>query len=419
MPATASHLSCRTLAAGAGAATSPGTVSTPPPWPRPHLSFEDFPRDLGRSACARPRQRRRHRIGSGGCALGCGQLPELGSANLIGDFISGALLMLRDVPESGAQRLGCAGAGPAQREGLSVAVSGSDPEGEKAHHTVKKAPQHGYVEIDDYGVYTYIPAADFTGNRQLHHCGRHAGFPRHQPLNVLNPLAAPKKVVKVAVNANAADPAGTVRRPSIGSGGFCSPTPRCGRSTPASGSTAARADVYELHRERTSGWAGQLVLEAHQAPDGYTRVRWITKGPSGMTYGTMTARIKFPAGQGMWPAFDARVDLFLMKTPGCVGAHGLAGAGEIDVMELINTGTTYHVAYTAHRPVTGPTTGSGEFVEFGRPHPRPHHRLPRLLGHPGARPDHHRRRRQQARDVHPDSLPADGVGVQTSRCTRS
>jgi beta-glucanase (GH16 family) len=85
---------------------------------------------------------------------------------------------------------------------------------------------------------------------------------------------------------------------------------------------------------------GHLVIQALRTPSGYTSARPVTRGKVTMLYGTVTARIKMPSGQGIWPAFwmlgasCAEVDW-----PKC---------GEIDLMELVNTGTEYHV--TLHGP---------------------------------------------------------------------
>lgn len=85
---------------------------------------------------------------------------------------------------------------------------------------------------------------------------------------------------------------------------------------------------------------GHLVIEAHQTPSGYTSARVVTQGKLAMQYGTVSARIKFPQGQGIWPAF------WLLGTD--YDRVGWPHSGEIDVMEIINTGGTYHV--TLHGP---------------------------------------------------------------------
>lgn len=84
---------------------------------------------------------------------------------------------------------------------------------------------------------------------------------------------------------------------------------------------------------------GNLVIEARRAGDGYTSGRLSTKGKVDFPFGMISARIKMPAGQGLWPAFwmlGANID-----------AVGWPQSGEIDIMELINTGSTYNIALHA------------------------------------------------------------------------
>ena len=81
---------------------------------------------------------------------------------------------------------------------------------------------------------------------------------------------------------------------------------------------------------------GNLVIEARKSGDGYTSGRLVTRDKLAFPYGTIAARIKLPAGQGIWPAFwTLGTDIDAVGWPAC---------GEIDIMELINTGTTYNVA---------------------------------------------------------------------------
>ncbi|WP_319454946.1 MULTISPECIES: glycoside hydrolase family 16 protein [unclassified Mycobacterium] len=85
---------------------------------------------------------------------------------------------------------------------------------------------------------------------------------------------------------------------------------------------------------------GHLVIQALQTPTGYTSGRLVTRGKVNMLYGTIEARIKFPTGQGIWPAFwMLGSNMETVSWPQC---------GEIDIMELVNSGTTYYV--TLHGP---------------------------------------------------------------------
>ena len=79
---------------------------------------------------------------------------------------------------------------------------------------------------------------------------------------------------------------------------------------------------------------GNLTITARQeaGPDGaqYTSARLTTRRsttPFTFRSGRIEARIKVPAGQGIWPAF---------WTLGDYNRHGWPGCGEIDVVETIN-----------------------------------------------------------------------------------
>ena len=80
---------------------------------------------------------------------------------------------------------------------------------------------------------------------------------------------------------------------------------------------------------------GKLVItarqEAYTGPDGakfnYTSARLKTQGLFSQAYGRFEARIKLPAGQGIWPAFWALGDNF--------GSVGWPKCGEIDIMENV------------------------------------------------------------------------------------
>lgn len=80
---------------------------------------------------------------------------------------------------------------------------------------------------------------------------------------------------------------------------------------------------------------GNLVIQARQEKytgrDGvsrnYTSARLKTAGKFSQTYGRFEARIKIPAGQGMWPAFWMLGD--------DIDKAGWPACGEIDIMENI------------------------------------------------------------------------------------
>jgi beta-glucanase (GH16 family) len=67
---------------------------------------------------------------------------------------------------------------------------------------------------------------------------------------------------------------------------------------------------------------------------GYTSASLVTDGKSSWTYGKIDARIKLPAGQGLWPAFwMLGQDIHQVGWPKC---------GEIDIMEHINNEQLLH-----------------------------------------------------------------------------
>lgn len=92
---------------------------------------------------------------------------------------------------------------------------------------------------------------------------------------------------------------------------------------------------------------GHLVIQAVRAKRGkYNSGLVSSKNDVSYGYGTITARIKMPKGQGIWPAFWT------------MGADsdtvGWPASGEIDVVELPSTTTT--VYSTLHGPIAGSTS---------------------------------------------------------------
>ena len=94
-------------------------------------------------------------------------------------------------------------------------------------------------------------------------------------------------------------------------------------------------EYYTNRRENARIENGNLVItarqEPHKAPNGaefdYTSARLKTQGLFSQAYGRFEARIKLPAGQGLWPAFWMLGDNF--------GSAGWPKCGEIDIMENI------------------------------------------------------------------------------------
>lgn len=111
---------------------------------------------------------------------------------------------------------------------------------------------------------------------------------------------------------------------------------------------------------------GRLVLRAERAvnpgpcwngrPCEFTSARILTRGKVSTTYGKVEARIKVPAGVGLWPAFWSLGDSNLPWPQ----------AGELDIMEYVGKepNTTYG---TAHGPGYSGGNGIGRPRPFGTP----------------------------------------------------
>jgi beta-glucanase (GH16 family) len=103
---------------------------------------------------------------------------------------------------------------------------------------------------------------------------------------------------------------------------------------------------------------GHLAIVARReiatGPDGrtrsYTSARLTTRGRFSTTHGRFEARMKIPAGRGLWPAFWMLGD--------DIDGVGWPGSGEIDVMEALG-----HDPKTVHGTLHGP--GSGAAGELG------------------------------------------------------
>ncbi len=109
-------------------------------------------------------------------------------------------------------------------------------------------------------------------------------------------------------------------------------------------------EYYTSRLENAHQEGGNLVITAkkedYTGPDGtrnYTSARLKTAGKFDQAYGKFEARIKVPAGQGIWPAFwMLGKDIDTVSWPTC---------GEIDIME--NIGKEPSTAYgTIHGPST-------------------------------------------------------------------
>jgi beta-glucanase (GH16 family) len=118
-------------------------------------------------------------------------------------------------------------------------------------------------------------------------------------------------------------------------------------------------EYYTQRAENVQQQNGNLVITARQekfsGPDGvtreYTSARLKTAGQFTQTYGRFEARIKIPAGQGIWPAFwMLGANIGQVPWPAC---------GEIDIMENIGGepstvhGSMHGPGYSGGNPLTG------------------------------------------------------------------
>jgi hypothetical protein len=89
---------------------------------------------------------------------------------------------------------------------------------------------------------------------------------------------------------------------------------------------------------------GNLAIRATRGKNSSYTSGWVwTKNNMTFGYGTMTARIKMPKGQGLWPA------VWLMGADS--DTVGWPASGEVDIAELPSTTTT--VYSTLHGPIAG------------------------------------------------------------------
>jgi beta-glucanase (GH16 family) len=100
------------------------------------------------------------------------------------------------------------------------------------------------------------------------------------------------------------------------------------------------------------------LAAAHYSGCQYTSARLITKNLKSFRYGLIQAKIKLPAGRGIWPAF------WMLGTD--IDTAGWPDCGEIDVME--NFGTNPAVVHgTVHGPGYCGDGGITAFLDTGAP----------------------------------------------------
>lgn len=220
-------------------------------------------------------------------------------------------------------------------------VDAVDPEGDDITYQVVTAPQFGTVVIDGTGAYVYTPGAGFTGSDTFTVAVDNPDF----HINLLDLFGPRRTELTVTVRANTTAP--TVVDNFDGAAGSAANPALWSYMTGAQLDDGLQVYTDSPDNVRLDG-QGHLVIEAQNTVDGITSARVITQGKLDMTYGTMSARIKFPAGQGIWPSFWMLGSTYSQDTWDALGPTGWPGCGEIDVIEVVNAPNTYHV--TLHGP---------------------------------------------------------------------
>ena len=108
-------------------------------------------------------------------------------------------------------------------------------------------------------------------------------------------------------------------------------------------------------------------LACHYGPCEYTSARLLTKDRLEIQYGRIEARIKVPAGFGLWPAFwMLGADIDTVSWP---------ASGEIDIMEFVGRWPN-EVLGTLHGPGYSGGSGITASVDLGVPVSDEFHRSP-------------------------------------------
>ena len=99
-------------------------------------------------------------------------------------------------------------------------------------------------------------------------------------------------------------------------------------------------------------------LECYYGPCQYTSARLLTRDRFEFQHGYLEARIRVPAGFGLWPAF------WLLGSD--IDEVGWPASGEIDVMEYVGRRPT-HVLGTLHGPGYSGSSGIDGWTDLGEP----------------------------------------------------
>jgi len=128
-------------------------------------------------------------------------------------------------------------------------------------------------------------------------------------------------------------------------------------------------EYYTNRAENARIERGKLVItaraESYSGPDGakfnYTSARLKTQGLFAQAYGRFEARIKIPAGQGIWPAF--------WMLGNNLNSVGWPKCGEIDNMEhinnaLVNVGTIHWADVNGNHVQYGNPSGNLDYSQY-------------------------------------------------------
>jgi beta-glucanase (GH16 family) len=162
-------------------------------------------------------------------------------------------------------------------------------------------------------------------------------------MGLAEPVSEPKPVWADEFNGSAGSaPDPTRWQPEVGGHGWGNEELEYNTSRPQNLATDGEGHLaITALRENYSGEEGTRE---------YTSARLATKELFAIEYGRIEARIKLPAGQGLWPAFWAEgVNHSSVGWPKC---------GEIDVMESLGE-DPYTIYGSIHGPILGETKDYG------------------------------------------------------------
>jgi beta-glucanase (GH16 family) len=291
-------------------------------------------------------------------AIATGNPTPLGAAagvlpsGSLGEFISGLLQLTRrwffnSTPTAAVQHALTRPNG--QTWGF---LTARDADGEQIDYAVTRNAKFGTVSVTPSGVYIYTPGAGFTGTDSFTLTLTNPGF----HINLLNPFDSQRREVTVTVDASNS---GTVADDFGGVAGSAPDPALWGYHLGPYRDHGLQTYTDSPDNVRLDG-QGHLVIQARDTGDGYTSTRLVTQDKLAMQYGSIQARIKMPSGQGIWPAFWTLGTSYYpdewLRWPAC---------GEIDIMELVNNGSTYNVALHGPQGSTdyyGGAAASGQFV---------------------------------------------------------